>query len=509
MECLGPADARLAGAPGHDRGVGGLPAPGREDPLGRIHPADVVGFGHRPHEDDAVAGGRPFLGGAGIEDRLARRGAGRCVEAGGDDVDLGLGIPLGMQELVEGGRVHPQDRLLLRDLPFLHEVHGDLHGGGRGPLADPGLQHPELALLDGELDVAHVPVVVLQGLHDLDELLVGGGVAALQLVERQRGPGTGDDVLALGLRQVLGEVLALPGRGVAGEGDAGAGVLADVAEHHGDDVDGGAEVVRDPVLAAVDAGPLAVPGLEHRPDGHLELGHGVVREGDASLRGSDLFEAGHEAREVLGPQFGVGGDVPGQLRPVDLVLEALAGDAHHDLAEHLDETAVGIGGEALVAVVLRQAGDRGVVEPQVEDGVHHAGHRELGPRAHRDKQGVLRVAEPAAHLLLKRLHVPGDLVHDALGQAPLAQVLVAGLGGDREARRHRQAQVGHLPEVGALAPEQVLHVPVALLEVVDVLRAAGFLLFGGRFRRRLGCLSHRLRALPGRMRSLGPPRPRR
>ena len=31
-----------------------------------------------------------------------------------------------------------------------------------GALADPGLQHPQLAALDGELDVAQVPVVVLQ-----------------------------------------------------------------------------------------------------------------------------------------------------------------------------------------------------------------------------------------------------------------------------------------------------------------------------------------------------------
>ena len=45
----------------------------------------------------------------------------------------------------------------------------------------------------------------------------------------------------------------------------------------------------------------------------------------------------------------------------------------------------------------------------------------------------------------------------------------AGLGGDREPGRDVQAHVGHLGEVGALAAEQVLHVPVALGEVVDVL----------------------------------------
>ena len=49
----------------------------------------------------------------------------------------------------------------------------------------------------------------------------------------------------------------------------------------------------------------------------------------------------------------------------------------------------------------------------------------------------------------------------------------ADLGGDGEAGRHRQADVGHLGEVGALAAEQVLHLRVAVglaaAEEVDVL----------------------------------------
>ncbi len=39
-----------------------------------------------------------------------------------------------------------------------------------GALAHPGLQHPELALLDRELGVAHVPVVRLEPGEDLEQL---------------------------------------------------------------------------------------------------------------------------------------------------------------------------------------------------------------------------------------------------------------------------------------------------------------------------------------------------
>ncbi len=44
---------------------------------------------------------------------------------------------------------------------FLRHVDGHLQSRPAGSLADARLEHPELALLDGELGVAHVAVVVL------------------------------------------------------------------------------------------------------------------------------------------------------------------------------------------------------------------------------------------------------------------------------------------------------------------------------------------------------------
>ena len=54
-------------------------------------------------------------------------------------------------------------------------------------------------------------------------------------------------------------------------------------------------------------------------------------------------------------------------------------------------------------------------------------------------------------------------------EGSVVEVGKAGFGGDRESWGHRQANVGHLGEVGALPAEQALHVPVALVEVVDEL----------------------------------------
>ena len=56
-----------------------------------------------------------------------------------------LGSSVGMQQLVERGRIDPQDRLAAVDQAFLRHVHRDAQAGRRGALAVAGLQHVQLA----------------------------------------------------------------------------------------------------------------------------------------------------------------------------------------------------------------------------------------------------------------------------------------------------------------------------------------------------------------------------
>ena len=87
-----------------------------------------------------------------------------------------------------------------------------------------GLQHPQLAALDGELDVLHVAIMALEQVEDAGEL---GEHLGHRLFHRRRlrpgllarGPGqilrgadAGDDVLALGVDQIFAVISALAGR---------------------------------------------------------------------------------------------------------------------------------------------------------------------------------------------------------------------------------------------------------------------------------------------------------
>ena len=177
-----------------------------------------------------------------------------------------------------------------------------------------------------------------------------------------RGPDAGHDVLALGVGQVLAEEHLLAGVRVAGEGDAGPGVVAHVAEDHRHDVDRRAQVVGDLLVVAVVDGALAEPAGEDGLDGEVELLVRVAREVAAGVLADDRLELVGERPQVGGGQVGVLRGAVGVLGRVERVVEALALHVHDDPPEHLDEAPVRVPAEPLVAGQGDQAVERLLVE---------------------------------------------------------------------------------------------------------------------------------------------------
>ena len=229
----------------------------------------------------------------------------------------------------------------------------------------------------------------------------------------------------------------------------------------------------DAFAAAVDAGALSVPGAEDGFDAHVHLGAGVLREVRAGLFLDDALEGVDEALQVLSGQLGVALHAAFGLEVVEGVGEEVAVDVEDGLAEHLDEAAVGVPREALVTANGCEAENGFVVEADVEDGFHHAGHGELCSASHGDEERVGGVAQVAAHFVFDASQGSGDLGGKRLGDGRLLEVCAARLGGDREARGNRQAELRHLGEVRSLASEQVLHRLVTLGEVVHILDHRG------------------------------------
>src|SRR5260370_17313763 len=101
------------------------------------------------------------------------------------------------------------------------------------------------------------------------------------------------------------------------------------------------------------------------------------------------------------------------------MLEQIAIDAHHGFAEHLDEAAARVEGEALVAGEFCEPLGGLLVEAEVQDRVHHARHRELGPGADADQQRVVWIAEFLACLSLQGFQRRARLLPHPCWELPL------------------------------------------------------------------------------------------
>ncbi len=465
-------NAALAHAAGHHGRVGGHAAADGEDALRGLHAGDVLGRGLQTDQDHLLAPGLPFLGVGSGEDHLAAGSAGRSAQAlaQGRCGLQGLGVKLGMQQGVQIAGIDHHDGLLLVDHALVHQIAGDLQRGGRGALAVAGLQHEELAVLHGELHVLHIPVMLLQRLADLLELGKGLGELFGHLVDGHGGAHAGHNVLALGVGEELAHELLLAGGGVAGEGDAGAAVVAHVAEDHHLHVDGGAPAVGDVVIPAIHVGAGVVPAAENGLDGAHQLLLGVGGEVLTDLGLIFGLELAGQLLQVVGGQLHVQLDALLLLHLVDELLEILLAHLHDHVGVHLDKAAIAVPGPAGVIGLVGDGVDHVLVQAQVQDGIHHAGHGGAGAGADGDQQGVLLVAELLAGDLLHLLDVFHDLAADLVGDLPAVLIILrAGFGADGEALGDGQADVGHLSQVRALAAQKLTHGGVALGEQVNIL----------------------------------------
>ncbi len=83
------------------------------------------------------------------------------------------------------------------------------------------------------------------------------------------------------------------------------------------------------------------------------------------------------------------------------MLEDILGNLEDDVAEHLDEAPIAVCGEPAVARFLLQRFHRLVVEAEIQNRVHHAGHGKFCTGTDRHEQRLFLVAKPAPCGLLE------------------------------------------------------------------------------------------------------------
>ena len=156
-------------------------------------------------------------------------------------------------------------------------------------------------------------------------------------------------------------------------------------------------------------------------------------------------------------------DVEAILVFVEDIFEHVVIKVQHHIGIHLDEASIAVEGKTAVASQLGQSLHGSVVQAQIKHRIHHAWHRGARAGANRHQQRICRVTKGLAcdlfDLSQPRLNLTPQLGRIGLG---IGEIIDAGFGGDCESWGHRQAQGGHLSEIGPLPAKEVLHRRVAI-----------------------------------------------
>ncbi len=232
-------------------------------------------------------------------------------------------------------------------------------------------------------------------------------------------------------------------------------------------------------MLAIGDGAIAVPGTEDGIDAGVEHGPRMRREFDADLLGMEIAQAAAEFLKCGGVEFGIipsrrPGRRSGMFRAEHLhaVFDRIVPDAADGVSVHPDEVQIRFPGASCIAGALGHGGDAGGIEADIEDGVHHAGHRLGCPGAHRDQERLAAYAERAPGQLFEPIEVGTQLGLKVIGPALIVAIeVVAAFGGDGEAGRHIEAGAGHVREARPLAADEVLAIAVgvrvAVAEEID------------------------------------------
>ena len=302
----------------------------------------------------------------------------------------------------------------------------------------------------------------------------------LQFQDIDRGANARHYILALRVQQKLAVELLVANRRIAGETDARGTGVAEIAEDHRLHVHRRAQIVRDVVNAAIVLGAIVLPGTEYCVARHDQLLVRILRKVALGVFLHDLLVFRDHFFQRFGIEVGIELRLFLLLLGVEDFVERRFRNLQHHVAEHLNQTAVGIVGKARVIAALRERFDALIVQAEIENRIHHARHGKLRARADAYQQRILALAE---FLTLQLLEMGQRLFHFAVNlfrNTSVTHVFAAGFRLNREARRHGQAGIGHFGQAGAFSAEFVFHLAVAIgfaaAEEVDVLD--GWLLAG-------------------------------
>ena len=333
-----------------------------------------------------------------------------------------------MQKLIELLRSNAGNSLLLSNTALFVHLNCNLKCRESSTLTNTSLKHPELTILNGELDVHHVCVMILKNLKDVEELL-----ACLlecrnlnEVCNRLSITNTSNNVLALSVDQEVAVALVSTICRVTSKCNASCRSLTLVTKDHDLNVNCSTKLIRNLVLLAVKDCAVIHPRTKDCLLSKAELKVRIRWEDSVAVLGDlwvllnvnvcskDTLEPSYKVTKVICVQLCIKLNALLGLLSSNCILKELSRNAHNNAREHLNKTTVRVPSKALITSLLNKALNGLIVKTKVKNSVHHARHGEWSTGTNGDKQWIFCIAELLAHALLKSCHCSVNLISDAL-----------------------------------------------------------------------------------------------
>ena len=307
--------------------------------------------------------------------------------------------------------------------------------------------------------------MILQDLANLIELLKCLRELLAHLRDVHRSTNACYYVLALCIGQELTEQSLLTGSRVTCEGYAGTAVVAHVTECHGLYVNCRSPGIGDIVVTTVYVRTGVVPGTEYSLDCSHQLFLRIIREICADLLFIFCLELISQLLQVFCCQLYVLLNALLLLHSVNQLFEVLLSYFHYNVRVHLNKSPIAVPCPAGIAGFLCDCVYYGLVQTQVQNGVHHTRHGCTSAGTNGYQQRILRVTELLAGDLFHLADVLVDLSHDLIVDfLSVLVVLGAGLCCDSKALRYGESQTCHLCQICSLSTQKITHLRITFFE---------------------------------------------
>ena len=174
----------------------------------------------------------------------------------------------------------------------------------------------------------------------------------MQFENRDGGTHTGNHVLALRVHQKFTVKLLGARRRIAGEADARAAGISQVAVYHGLHVHRGSKHVVNIVDPAIMLRPIVLPGAKHGVASHHQLLVRILRKVALGVLLHDFLIFRDHLLQSLGIEVGIELRLLLLLLSVEDFVKYRFLDVEHDVAEHLDQAPVGVRRESGIIAAL-------------------------------------------------------------------------------------------------------------------------------------------------------------